>query len=67
VLNYVQEKYNIIPMYVYVWEKTESVTVFILREGPGFLLPEKRVLILIFGAVLKSGRVSASNCDSVFS
>jgi len=44
--------------------KTESVTVFTLREGPEFLVPEKRVLIRTVGAVLNIGRGSASNCET---
>ena len=45
-------------------KKTERVTVFALRERLGFLLPEKKVLIRIFVGLLKSGRQSASKCDS---
>jgi len=65
VLIYVQDKYNIIPLYVYVLEK-QRVFHSLHGEGPAFLVPEKRVLIRIFGFVLKGRRESASKCNSAF-
>jgi hypothetical protein len=46
--------------------KTERLKVFTQREGPGVLVHEKRVLIRIFGTVLKTGRQSASNSNRAF-